>query len=189
LSRCSEPRQSLWRTLVPLTVFALANSSDAFLLLRAKGLGLSDPGVILAYLLFNLVYAASSCHLGVLSDRLGRWRMMIGGWGLYAGVYFTFASADSSLAWGLFPIYGLYMGLTEGVGKALVADHAPPARLGAAIGLLQMSLGLAALASSLCAGWLWDLFGPAAAFRFGGGMALIAIATALLLAPWRRRPA
>ncbi|MFP5258449.1 MAG: MFS transporter [Acidobacteriota bacterium] len=180
---------SYWRTLVPLTIFALANSSDAFILLRAKNLGLDDTSVIFAYVLFNVTYAASSYPLGALSDRYGRWPMMLAGWGLYAAVYFAFAVTQASGVWFLFPIYGLYMGLTEGVSKALVAVQAPPEQRGTAIGLFQMCIGLAALTSSLVAGWLWDQFGSAAPFRFGGIMAVLAILALLFAAPWQKRPA
>ncbi|MGE4298552.1 MAG: MFS transporter [Desulfovibrionaceae bacterium] len=174
-----------WRTLVPMALFAFANSSDAFLLLRAKNLGLSDSGVVLAYVLFNLTYAASAYPLGALSDRCGRWRMMLAGWGLYAGTYLGFASVGAGGIWWLFPVYGVYMGLTEGVGKALIAMQAPPERRGTAIGFFQMCVGIMTMAGSLAAGWLWDWLGSAAPFRFGGGMALAALLAVLVLAPWR----
>jgi len=173
-----------WRTLIPLGLFALANSSDAFLLLRARNLGMSDVQVVLAYALFNLFYAVSAFPLGVLSDRVGRWPMLCCGWALYAGVYFWMGQASQSALWWLFPIYGLYMGLTDGASKALIAVQTEPCTRGLAIGIFQMSVGLMTLCGSVLAGLLWDCFGPASAFRLGGGMALAALATLLVLAPW-----
>lgn len=176
-----------WRTLIPLGLFALANSSDAFLLLRARNLGMSDMEVVLAYALFNLVYAVSAFPLGVLSDRLGRWPMLCCGWALYAGVYFWMGQASQGGLWWLFPVYGLYMGLTDGASKTLIAVQAEPCTRGLAIGVFQMVVGLMTLCGSLLAGLLWDAFGPASAFRLGGGIALAALASLLILAPWRQR--
>ena len=178
-----------WRTIIPLALFALANSSDAFLLLRAKGLGLDDMQVVLAYILFNVVYAASAYPLGILSDRLGRWPLLCCGWVIYAGVYLGMGSLTASSIWWLLPLYGLYMGLTEGVGKAVVAVQTQPGTRGVAIGLFQMSVGLMTLTGSILAGVLWDAFGAASAFHFGAGAALAALVAVALLAPWRRAAA
>jgi len=172
-----------WLTLGLLMLFAFANSSDTLLLLRARNLGWSDTQVILGYLLFNLTYAASAYPLGVLSDRLGRWRMLVGGWALYSAVYFGFSASDGGSIWWLFPLYGLSMGLTEGVGKALISGHVPVLRKGTALGVFHMALGLTALASSVVAGLLWDHVGPSAPFRLGGAVALVAVVTAMILAP------
>ncbi len=117
--------RSFWLTLGLLLGFALANSSDTLLILRAKNLGLSDVQTILAYTLFNVVYAGSAYPLGALSDRCGRWRLVIGGWLLYAAVYIGFALADGEAIWWLFPFYGLFMGLTDGTGRALIRDYIP----------------------------------------------------------------
>ena len=118
-----------WATLAPLVLFAFANSSDMLLILRAKDVGLSDIQTVLAYALYNLVYALSAYPLGLLSDRFGRWRMVVAGWTLYALVYGGFAVADAganaSLVWWLFGLYGLFMGLTDGIGRALIRDKSP----------------------------------------------------------------
>lgn len=172
-----------WLTLGLLMLFAFANSSDTLLLLRAKHLGWNDTQVILGYLLFNLTYAASAYPLGILSDRIGRWRMLIGGWALYAAVYFGFSVSDGGSIWWLFPLYGLSMGLTEGVGKALISGHVPVLRKGTALGVFHMSLGFTALASSVVAGLLWDHVSPSAPFRLGGAVALAAVVAGLILAP------
>jgi MFS family permease len=175
-----------WKTLGLLVVFAFANSSDALLLLRAKNLGLSDVQTILGYTLFNIVYAASAYPLGALSDRFGRWGMVISGWTLYAVVYFGFALADMSAVWWLFPLYGLFMGLTEGVGRALIRDTIPEEKKGTAMGIFHMSIGLTMLAGSVTAGLLWDVVGPRAPFVLGGSVALAAAVLALSFMP--RRP-
>jgi len=174
---------SYWLTLGLLMLFAFANSSDTLLLLRAKNLGWNDTQVILGYLLFNLTYALSSYPLGLLSDRFGRWRMLVGGWALYSAVYFGFSFSDGQSIWWLFPLYGLSMGLTEGVGKALISGHIPPERKGTALGVFHMGLGFTSLASSVVAGLLWDRVDPSAPFRLGGAVALAAVIAALILAP------
>jgi MFS family permease len=175
-----------WRSLALLGLFAFANSTDALLLLRAKNLGLGDVQVVAAYVLFNLTYAASAYPAGALSDRFGRWRMMFGGWTLYGLVYFGFALSGPQGLWLLFPVYGLYMGLTEGVGKAIVAVGLPPERRGTAMGFFLMVTGFATLAGSLAAGLAWDLIGPAAPFWLGGSAALLAVAAGLVLRPRAR---
>ncbi|MDR3641930.1 MAG: MFS transporter [Humidesulfovibrio sp.] len=178
-----------WLTLNLLMLFAFANSSDTLLLLRAKNLGWNDTQVILGYLLFNLTYAASAYPLGVLSDRIGRWRMLITGWAVYSAVYFGFSVSDGQSVWWLFPLYGLSMGLTEGVGKALISGHVPALRKGTALGVFHMSLGFTALASSVVAGLLWDHVSPSAPFRLGGAVALAAVAAAVILAPRLKKAA
>lgn len=172
-----------WKTLGLLVVFAFANSSDTLLLLRARNLGLSDVQTILGYTLFNVVYAASAYPLGVLSDRFGRWGMVIAGWTLYAVVYFGFALADMGAVWWLFPLYGLFMGLTEGVGRALIRDTIPEDKKGTAMGIFHMSIGLTMLAGSVTAGLLWDVVGPKAPFVLGGSVALAAAVLAIFLLP------
>lgn len=179
----AELPRSFWATLGLFTLFAFANSSDAFLILRAKTLGLSDVQAILAYTLFNLVYALSSYPLGALSDRVGRWRMVISGWSLYAVVYFGFAWASLEDVWWLFPLYGLFMGLTDGIGRALIRDKIPEKKKGTAMGVFHMAIGLAALAGSVAAGLLWDVMGPRAPFLLDGTVACAAVLAASLAAP------
>jgi MFS family permease len=177
-----------WTTLGLLLVFAFANSSDTLLILRAKNLGLTDVQSILAYTLFNLIYAASAYPLGHLSDRFGRWPVVLAGWTVYAAVYFGFALADMDAVWWLFPVYGLFMGATDGVGRALIRDHIPEDKKGTGLGLFHMSTGFMALAGSLTAGLLWDQVGPEAPFMLGGAVALLAVLAALLAGPKLRRP-
>lgn len=175
--------KAFWMILGLLMLFAFANSSDTFLILRAKNLGLTDVQSILAYTLFNLVYALSAYPLGILSDHFGRWRMIMTGWTLYAAVYFGFAWADMGAVWWLFPLYGLFMGLTDGVGRALIRDKIPEEKKGTAMGLFHMAIGLMALFGSLAAGLLWDVIGPRAPFILGGAVAIAAVVAALFVMP------
>ena len=105
-----------WKVLAVLLVFAIANSSDTFLLLRAGNVGLSPWAVVAAYATYNVVYTLGSYPAGVVSDRFGRWGVIGVGWAIYAAVYAGFAIADITTIWPLFAIYGLYMALTDGVG-------------------------------------------------------------------------
>jgi MFS family permease len=179
--------RAFWLTLTPLLIFAFANSSDTFLILRARDLGLSDVQSIMAYMLFNLVYAASAYPLGILSDRVGRWRMVLGGWTLYGLVYLGVAQAGMGDVWWLFALYGLFMGLTEGVGRALIRDQIPEDRKGTAMGIFHMGVGFMALAGSVSAGLCWDLIGSRAPFVLGGTVAFLAVIVALVVRPKIRR--
>lgn len=172
------------RYLLAWGVFAVANSSDVFLILRARQLGFSFTLVMLLYVLYNIVYAAASPSLGQLSDRLGRRQVLSGGLLVFALVYAGFALAPAAnWLWGLFAVYGLYTAATDGVGKALAVDLAPVAMRASALGLLGTLTGIATLVASSAAGLLWQAVGPWAAFGYG---ALGALLGSLLL--WRLRP-
>lgn len=175
---------SYWYVLGVLVLFSLANSSDTFLLLRARDLGYSPWAVVMVYGFYNLFYSLLSYPAGALSDRIGRWRIIVVGWGIYACVYVVFALLPVSQAWGMWPImaiYGVYMALTEGVGKALIADHAPSDCRGTAMGIFYGLTGLTTLIASLSAGILWDRFGAPAALLLGAGFAILAIIALLLV--------
>ncbi len=162
--------------LVILAIFMLGNSSDFFLILRAQNLDVPLIQVVLMLVLFNIVYAISALPMGILSDRLGRKRIIILGWSIYALIYLGFALATNVWqSWLLFAGYGLYYGAFEGVGRAFVADLVPEARRGTAYGLYNGIASLALLPASLIAGWLWDAISPAAPFYLGAGLAFLAM--------------
>lgn len=170
--------RSYWSVLAVLTLFSLANSSDTFILLRASELGYSPWAVVLVYALFNITYAGLSYPAGLLSDKLDRWRIIGAGWVIYAFAYAGFALLPNTHAWGMWPlmaVYGIYMALTDGVGKALIADHAPRQVRGAAMGLFYALTGVTTLGASLLAGFVWDRSGPPAAFLIGCGFAILAL--------------
>ena len=172
-----------WAFLAVVLVFTLGNSTDAFLLLRAKELGVP---VALAPILWALLNGAKSVFNipgGALSDRIGRRPTLIAGWVVYAMVYFLFARASAPWhAWALFAGYGLYFGLTEGAQLALVADVVPKERRGVAYGWYYLAIGIGALPASLLFGLLWDRFGSAVAFSVGAGLSLVS-AIGLMLLP------
>lgn len=156
-------------------LFTLGNSSNQFLLLRAKERGFEASMVILLYLLYNIVYALVSYPAGELSDKVGRKALLVSGYIFYGLVYLGFALAAGPFSlWVLFAAYGLYIGLTEGVEKALVTDIAPQELRGTLIGLHATLVGIGLFPASLLAGLLWDTFGPAAPFYFGGALGLMA---------------
>jgi MFS family permease len=177
------PGRLRWFLLIAL-LFTLGNSSNTFLLLRSKSLGYTPATVILLYLAFNATYALASYPAGWLSDHVGRKALLVSGYALYSAVYFGFAvlqPPQQDLLWGLFGLYGLYMGLTDGVEKALVTDLAPPALRATGIGLHATIVGIGLLPASLVAGQLWEHVSPAAVFYFGGAMGAIAAVGLLLL--------
>jgi MFS family permease len=167
--------------LVIIFIFALGNSSNEFLLLRAKNLGWDDATVILMYLTFNIVYTIVSWPAGRLSDRVGRKRLLVLGYLTYGIVYLGFAITTPVALWGLFAIYGIYIALTEGVEKAFVSDIAPKDLRATLIGLHATFTGIGLLPASLFAGFLWDAFGPQATFYFGGAMGALAAVALLFL--------
>jgi MFS family permease len=173
-----------WKVLSILILFSLANSSDTFLLLRARDLGYSPWAVVLVYALYNVTYSALSYPAGKWSDRIGRWRIIMAGWLIYIVVYAGFAWLPASQAWGMWPlmaVYGVYMALTDGVAKALVADHAPQASRGAAMGIFYALTGLTTFVASLLTGIVWDRWGGSIALLVSACFALIALLGILLM--------
>jgi MFS family permease len=161
--------------LVVSLVFALGNSSDVFLILRSKDLGLSAILVIFAYVVYNIFFALFSYPAGVLADRIGFKKVLIAGFLIFAAVYAGFGLAHSPLAvWFLFAIYGFYIAFTEGVSKAYISNIAPQDKVATAIGLYYTITGAAVLFASLAAGWLWTAFGAPATFYYGSITALAA---------------
>ena len=171
---------SYWSVLTTLGIFALANSSDTFLMLRMGELGFTSWQAVLLYAVYNIAYAGLSYPIGALSDRLGRWRLISVGWLIYGIVYAILAWLPQRLAWGAWPVmglYGVYMALTDGVGKALIADHAPKESRGLAMGIFYATTGVTTLVASLLTGWLWDEWGASVALGVGAVASLIALLT------------
>jgi MFS family permease len=170
------------RFLMAAVVFTLGNSSDAFLLWRARELGVPVSLGPLLWALLHVTRSATATWGGALSDRRGRRFAIILGWLVYAVAYAGFAAARSPWqAWLLFAMYGTYYGLTEGAQKALVIDLVPPEWRGRALGALQMAIGLAVLPASALFGLVYNRWGAHTAFGLGAGLALAACA----LLPWR----
>ncbi|MGC9063804.1 MAG: MFS transporter, partial [bacterium] len=161
--------------LIVTFLFTLGNSSNQFLLLRAKNLGFNDATVLLLYLAYNLVYMVFAYPAGRLSDRIGRKRLIVIGYVFYGIVYLGFAIVTkASYLWTLFGLYGIYIGLTEGVQKALISDIAPVETRATLIGLHATLEGVGLLPASSIAGLLWNLLGASAPFYFGGIMGIVA---------------
>jgi len=164
-----------------VVVFTLGNSSDSFIILRAQERGLSVLQTMFMLMTFTAIYTILSGPLGALSDRIGRRKLIIGGWFAYGLVYLGFALAQTGWQiWMLFGLYGIYYASTEGVAKALVADLVPESQRGTAYGLFNAAIGITALPASLLAGLLWQGagswtgLGPSAPFLFGAALALFA---------------
>jgi MFS family permease len=162
------------------TLFALANSTDAFLLLRAGDAGVPLWAIPLLWAGFSGAKAVLNTPAGALADRVGRIPSILLGWGLYAAAYVGFGRAGSprAIAW-LFLLYAGFYALTEGAERALVAELAGGRARGKAFGVFHMSTGLAALPASILFGLLWKSYGPTAAFDVGAAVA--GAAAALLL--------
>lgn len=165
------------RYLFVVFLFALGNSSDAFLLLRLIDIGASVVGALLLMALMNGAYVVLAAPAGGLSDRFGRRRLLLAGYVAYAAIYAGLAGASSvAQALPLLALYGAYYGATEGITRAFVVDLAPSGARGGAFGWFHAVTALAALPASVIAGALWSAVGPGAAFAFGSACALAAAA-------------
>ena len=174
--------------LLIITLFTLGNSSDAFLLLRAKDLGIDIISIPILWSIFHLSKTIFSIPGGTLSDRIGRRRVMILAWTVYGLVYLGFAFASKAFhVWLLFFIYGLFFGLSEGTERAWVADLVEESKRGTAYGTYHFFIGMATLPASLLMGFLWKAVGVQWAFSFGAGMALIAALLATILMKEQKR--
>lgn len=175
------------RYLLAVALFTLGNSSNMFLLLRARELGLSDAQVPLAWAAVSAVATLFSTPLSALSDHWGRRRLILGGWLAYGLFYLGLGLLTPGNPWllfGLFAFYGLFMAATEGVEKALVADLAPPRRLGTAYGWFNLTTGAMLLPASVLFGVLYETWGALAAFACssacacGGALLLLRVSEA-----------
>lgn len=174
--RVSSLSQAFKAYVISWAFFSLANSSDVFLLMKAKSVGISLTEVILLYCGYNLIYALFSPYFGKLSDRFGRKLLLIAGLLVFAGVYLGFSFA--ALRWHfcvLFGIYGLYMAATDGVGKAFAVDLIDPQQKATGLGILGAVTGISTVIASTAAGAIWDHWGAFYTFLYGASGALIAI--------------
>ena len=166
--------RSFYLLLGAIMIFSVGNSSDAFLILRSKDVGLSTTLVVLAYVTYNVVYTALSYPAGVLSDHVPRSWLLVGGYLIFAAVYAGFAFVDTGAwVWPLFAVYGAYIAFTDGVSKALVSDLVPREMRSTAQGLFQGTTGLAALAASVGAGILWQYVSHETPFLLGASCAAV----------------
>lgn len=190
--RAGRLRGPLLAYLVVTAVFSLGNSSDAFLILRARDLQVAAVMIPVLYVTFNFIYSALSVPAGLLADRVGRRKVALLGFAMFAIAYAWMAMAHSqAAAWGVFAVYGIYMGISDGNGRALLAEFSSGARRGTAFGAYHMVVGLAALPASVIAGVLYDRVSPSAPFWVGAGGAVLAgvLMFALVPEPRGRRQA
>jgi MFS family permease len=175
------------RYLLAVAIFAIGNSSDAFIVLRLVDLGATASMALILLAVMNAAHVLVAIPGGHLSDRVGRRRVLFGGYLAFAIVYGALGFASSlPAAVVLMVLYGAYYGVTDGVSRAFLADLAPAASRGGAYGWYHMAVGLGALPASIIAGWLWTQQGPAAAFLWGSVCALLAMAVLATVSP---RPA
>ncbi|HET7680465.1 MAG TPA: MFS transporter [Xanthobacteraceae bacterium] len=174
-----------WLVVMVATMFTLARFSEAFLLLRAQSVGLSLALVPAVMVVMNLAYAFSAWPAGALSDRIGRFGVLSVGFALLliADLLLALGGNIGVVALGAV-LWGLHMGLTQGLLAALVADTAPPELRGTAFGMFNLVTGLAMLAASVIAGSLWDMVGAGGTFLAGAVFTAAALAALPLL---RRR--
>ncbi len=159
-------------------IFAIGNSSDVFLIIRAKEMFSANPVVmsLLAYMLYNLTYSLGSYPAGVLADKIGPRKVFTLGLLIFGAVYLGFAFNHSPhLLWVLFAVYGFYTAFTDGVGKAYASKLVQEELRATGMGIYHMSNGLATFAASAAAGLLWQSFGYKAPFLYGAGAALLAV--------------
>ncbi|MBI2715016.1 MAG: MFS transporter [Rhizobiales bacterium] len=174
-----------WMIVGVTAIFTLARFSEAFLLLRAQSVGLPLAVVPLVLVVMNVTYTVSAWPAGALSDRIGRYGLVTVGFALLvlADLALAIGGSVAVVMLGV-ALWGLHMGLTQGLLSALVADTAPEELRGTAFGMFNLVSGLAMLAASILAGALWDFVGPAGTFLAGAAFTAIALA-ALPFVRWR----
>lgn len=158
-----------------ICIFTLGNSTDALLLVKANEAGIKVAFIPLVYLITNLVAVIAAIPAGTLSDRIGKERILVAGFLIYALVYFWFGStSDTTVITALFALYGVYSAATDGIQKAFVSDITDSNKKGTGLGIYNAVLGITLLPASIIAGVLYDRAGPGVPFYFGGAMALLA---------------
>jgi MFS family permease len=178
---------AFWVVIAIGVVFALARFSQAFLLLKAQAEGLALALIPLVLVWMNLIYAIAATPAGILSDKIGRVHVLLCGLGalLLADLALAFIPGLGGVVIGV-GLWGLYLGFSQGLLSALVADTAPEDLRGTAFGLFNLVTGAALLAASVVAGWLWSDFGPSATFSAGAvfsGLAILIVAFGIKSGP------
>ncbi|MEO0292915.1 MAG: MFS transporter [candidate division WOR-3 bacterium] len=169
-----------------IILFTLGNSSDAFLILKAKDTGIGVNFIPILWILLHFVKMVSSIPGGELSDKIGRRKVIAAGWIIYALIYLGFGFSFKAFhIWSLFALYGIFFGLTEGVEKAFVSDLVNKESQGTGFGLYHLTVGIAAFPSSVIFGFIWQKFGSFSAFAYGAFLGIIA--SILLLSLVRER--
>ena len=165
-----------WMVVGVSAIFTLARFSEAFLLLRAQSVGMDVAIVPVVMVVMNIVYTASAWPAGALSDSLGRFGILVVGFALlvFADLVLAFGNSVSTVMIGV-ALWGLHMGLTQGLLSALVADTAPAELRGTAFGMFNLVSGVALLAASIIAGALWDMIGPSGTFFAGALITAVAL--------------
>lgn len=160
-----------------LLVFTLFNSSDVFLLLKAKETGLNDTAVIGVYIFYNLIYALSAFPVGILADRIGLKTIFVTGLALFSAVYFGMAiNTNIYLFFGLFFLYGIYAAATEGISKAWISNITNKKDTATAIGTFSGLQSICTMLASSLTGLIWFQFGAATAFTLTAIVTLIVFA-------------
>ncbi len=155
-------------------IFALGNSSDAFLILRARDSGFSVIGTVMLYVLFNIVYALFAFPLGKLADRWGAKPVLLLSFLMFSVIYAGVGVASGPFLWGWFALYGVFMAMSEGIGKAYISVLVPAALRATALGIFYAVTGIVMFFASVIAGALWELVGSGAPFFYGAGLSLLA---------------
>lgn len=179
---CASDLKLRWRDVNPSfkiylfinIIFFIGNSSDTFLILRAQNLGLAIKTTIFAYVLFNITYSLFSIPAGIIVDKIGAKKVIITGLFIFSAVYLSFGLINNSMfIWLLFPVYGIHMALTEGVGKAYISLLVPVEKSGTAFGIYQTAIGICSFFASFIAGLMWSYINVRVPFYFGSIMAFI----------------
>lgn len=179
---------AVYRRLVSaLLLFTLFNSSDVFLLLKAKESGMTDAAVITLYIFYNLIFALTAFPLGILADKLGLKKILLAGLLLFAGVYAGMAlnGKEVSIYYGLFFLYGLYAAATEGISKAWISNISDKKDTATAIGTFSGFQSICTMLASSLAGLIWFYFGATATFIVSSIMTVLTVIL-LLRIPYTR---
>ncbi|HEX2581187.1 MAG TPA: MFS transporter [Dongiaceae bacterium] len=174
--------RGFWTILLVAGLAALARFGDAFLLLRAYGLGVPQPFLPMILIVMNILYAASAYPAGLIADRLSRRMLLAVGMVLLLGASLLLGMANGFVLLGIgVGLWGLHLGLTQGLLNAMVSWVAPRSLVATGLGLLNLATGMASLASGLLAGFLWDRLGAGTAYEFAAAIALLALAAVPML--------